>query len=1114
MFGYKRDSGTTTSSKNDIDTLLEKAHKLEREKKWNEAVSHYLTAINLSSEHAIYTTAQTWEKMGFCYHRSSRQAKCLEDFMKNGQSAKKAYRNAAKLFESEKSLRNQAKSDQCNAVAEYIGFWLSSTPQEKKEKLDNGRWYGKRSLQTYEDVGDELGYGIMSNYMLALLFESLYVASDWREMRGIVDEGKQCIRNAITTNSKQDNKNELLRSYSLGSLLAWYSANISEKEEERSELIQNSITYSEKALELTREVDDPYTSSIVYWAAAFSTLLFTKKVELSIEYAKTMLQHGTLVRDNYLIGVASYVLAFATNWLIVQEDDTDKKRQGHEVIIQYAKDAIQYLQLVSHYTFIAQSYWVFAESCSNVASDIETSLEGKRDRIESAIEIGRKGLEYARRSGSPDATGTTLHALSKALHLSSNFHTAQAEQRKLLEEALVYREEYTEIVQRSFPFNDWTHGVGISYKGLIEGEMAKNENNMEKKISLLELAISDMERSLSLCRKAIESRPVPTLIAAYGKFLNSYGGFLDQLYSLTDDEENLRKALEVYDDASKKYKEINLPSRAAESYWKKARDFDLLGENNKAAADFEKASTEYENAARKIPNFAHVFHEYASYMKAWSNIEKARYHHSIYQYDKEREFYQNTALLHEKTKRWNYLGIIYYAWAKLAEAEDLSRKEHTIEARDLFRETADLFSKGKTSIEAEIESIYDNDEKEVATELVIASDSRRIYCQGRIELEEAKLFDKKGEHSASSKKYASAAFMFQSIIDAGRKKDEQQEIIPIIHLCRAWHKMTLAEVEASPELYMEASHLFDEAKEYSVDQKTKQLIMGHASFCKALEAGTRYETSRQEQLHNELVRHLSRATNHYIKAGFEPALEYSKGTHRVFDAYIYLDEATKEMDPKKKARCYKLAERVLEASLEAFSKAKHPEKSDEVKRLLSSVKQERELALSLSEILETPTFSSSTMSFQAPTPSYEQPVGLERLENADIHARLFMSSDVVTSGEEFDIELELYNTGKMSASLMRVEKLIPDDFEVSRVPSYYRYDENILDLRGRRVGPLSSVEISLRVKPLSKGEYTLKPRIVFLDDTGERKTSEPEPTNLTVREMGILSWLRGSRPAS
>jgi hypothetical protein len=224
-----------------------------------------------------------------------------------------------------------------------------------------------------------------------------------------------------------------------------------------------------------------------------------------------------------------------------------------------------------------------------------------------------------------------------------------------------------------------------------------------------------------------------------------------------------------------------------------------------------------------------------------------------------------------------------------------------------------------------------------------------------------------------------------------------------------------------------------------------------------------------------------------------------------------MDKARGVADPGEKAKYFTLAERLLGVSAESFQRARHPEKRDEIVKLLQNLKQDREIAVSLSEILDTPGISSSTESFRPPTPSHEYPVGLESFKHADIQVKIFLTSDTVTTGEDFDLELELYNPGKSSASLVRVEGLIPEDFEVDRVSGIYRYEEETLDLRGKRIGPLSTVEISLIARPLSKGEFTLEPRIVFIDDTGEQRFSDPEPAKIVVKEMGILSWLRGTR---
>jgi hypothetical protein len=37
----------------------------------------------------------------------------------------------------------------------------------------------------------------------------------------------------------------------------------------------------------------------------------------------------------------------------------------------------------------------------------------------------------------------------------------------------------------------------------------------------------------------------------------------------------------------------------------------------------------------------------------------------------------------------------------------------------------------------------------------------------------------------------------------------------------------------------------------------------------------------------------------------------------------------------------------------------------------------------------------------------------------------------------------------------------------------------------------------------------VKPKIVYLDESGKEKTCEPEPVSITVKELGIKGWLKG-----
>ena len=1087
------------SSDRDIGTILKKAKEQEKEYEWHEAAKSYEQVLNLESN-TVSFVAETWERIGFCYGRASMQAKDLEEFKKLRQLAVEAYKSAAQLFEKEDSLKNQGKSAQCNAISEYVSSWLASGPSEKRKRLEECRMFGNKSLKAYENAGHELDYGKMCNDLLFCLFESLYVASDGKEMRNIAQEGIDCANKAIAVLSKLGNKSELLRAYFTASLQSWYAANISEQEEKK-ELMRRSLSYSEKALELSRAVDNPYYTAMSNWAAAFCTLLFTEKVESSLECAKEMLKQGMTIRDNYLKGVASYVLAFVTNWMMLREADPGKEREGHEKIIKYAEDAIRYLQLVSQDVFIAETYLFYAESYSSQAREVEVSSEEKRAILEKAVEIGRKGLEHAIRSGSPDAAVSTLHALSKALHFYSNLELGKDEKTRLLEEALIHRKEYIKIVERIFPSNDWVLGVGKNYEGLIKAELARVEADKVKKIALLENAASDMEDGVSRCKKSVSSQPVPTRVAAAGRFEDWYGGILEELYLLTQDKKILSRAIEVHEDAAKKFKKVNLPSRVAESYWKMARNQDRLDKHRKAAGNFKNAFAEYKDAAQRIPHFADFYLEYATYMKAWSEIERAKSVHKREEYNTAMKHYEKTASLLKLSKLWSYLSSNFLAWALLEQAEDLSRKERSDESIEAFNKAAELFSEAKRTLRVKSDRIENADEKDLVKRLIKTSDIRREYCLGRIALEEAKILDRKGDHAESSRKYGSAAERLQKAMDATEHESDRQELRPIVCLCQAWQMMTQAEAEASPDLYLEASQLFDQAKEYSLNEKTRVLTMGHSYFCKALEAGTRFEDTRDTTLYSAATQHLGSAANYYVRAGFKTASEYAKATQLLFDAYVYMGNAKKETDPEKKARYYMVAEKVLQASAGSYMKAKHLEKGEQVQRLLKKVREERELAVSLSEILHAPTIASTTRSFSTPTPSEGMAVGLERFERADVQANLILRVKEIRVGENLTLEIELINAGKGPAFLTKVEEIIPEGFKLIEKPEVYRVEGRYLNMKGKRLAPLETEEVKLVLRPLNKGIFHLNPRVLYLDETGKNKSHEPEPATINVSEV-------------
>jgi KaiC/GvpD/RAD55 family RecA-like ATPase len=1070
----------------------------EIEYRWLDAAKSYEQTLHSRLDSGSFA-AQTWQKTGFCYSMASRQTDSVEEFKKLRQLAVEAYETAAKLFEKDSSLENRGKSAECLAMAEYTRSWLASSSSEKERMLDGCCAYGKKALEAFKKTGDELSYGKTCNNLSLCLFNRLCIASTLEEKRKIVQEGIDNASDALSVLSKLENKDELLTAFSLASLQSWYAANISEQEEERKDIANRCVSYSEKAITLSKEIGNPYSKAMSMWAGAFSTLFFTERIESSLEYAKEMLQQASVIKDNYFKGVAYYLLAHITDWMVDIEVDPDKKKQRYEEIIKYAEDGIRHFQLVCRDSDIAETYVFYAQSYSYLAREFAVKPLEKLAFSKKAVRIGEKGLEHAIRSGSTDALCSTLHALSKALHYQSHLETRKDEKLELLRNALGYRKEYVKCVQKALASSFWVLGVGLVYVAQIEADLAGLEKDEESKAALLKEAVANMESGVSYCNGWVGSRAVPSLIAIVAGFEDTCGGMLYERYLLTEEKENLTKANKIYGDAAEKFKRVDLPSRVAESYWKIARNLDLSGDYQKAAENFENAFAGYKAAVQKIHQFSEFYLDYATYMKAWSEIQTAKLAHNNAKYATAMKHYERTSDLFKQSKLWSYLSSNFQAWSLLEQAEDFSRKESCSEAIGSFERAIKLFRESQRTLRAQSNRIDKIDEKDLVIRLIEASNTREEYCHGRIEIEEAKILDKQGDHVASSEKYEAAVATFQKISQADSEQT-RKEVKPLIYLCQAWQKMTMAEARSSPILYEEAAELFKLANKHTPNESASLLALAHSSFCKALEAGTEFEITRNATMYTETKKYMDAAANYYLKAGFETASEYAKATKRLFDAYVYMNNAKREIDPEKEAKYYLMAEKVLQNSAESFTKARHTEKTDQVQKLLEKVREERELALSLSEVFHAPTLTSSTASFGTISLSEERAVGLERFEHADIQAKLIQHGTDIRVGEEANLEIQIANVGKEAVLLTKVENIIPVGFQLVSKPDDCSFEDTNLIIKGKRLDPLEMNEMKIVFKPFKKGALELSPRIVCVDETGHQLLYEPEPRIFNVLE--------------
>ncbi|MHA2302802.1 MAG: hypothetical protein ACXACD_17785, partial [Candidatus Thorarchaeota archaeon] len=1016
----------------------------------------------------FFRRGEIQEKNGHSLHRAAFQAENREEFLEKLGNAVETYKKAWVLYE-KSGDENTAWVLRCKAISKYLNHWITSDPSDKLRFLYDCHELERRALDSFWDPGNKLEY-CKTYAKLALVSEIIFFREGDQEIR------RETLKTRLSWGEKSIEALRELGDFYEKAKTIWayaqnfrrYSANIEPTARARARQLGH------QALKLADEVGDFYMIGFGF--------LFVDPAHYRQSFEKG-LECGEKTRDIFLKAWALGELAWSTYFNAFAIEDPDQRLKTAEEAMEFYDRSQNLLKTLSFQVpsfgklLLKPAPGGYAEYYVDRAQ-WETNPEKKLELLEKSEKAGLEALNAAEGLGIPLSIGRVSGILGRTLASRAKLETDIEIKRSLLEKAVEYSERNIEIEERLGTLFYWNHGSFHYSLAEIKEELALIEQDHKKKVELLEDSKSRKEKALNLIYKVFPRLEAPNdigYLAILSLYHDGHGATLTRLYELTNDIGYLREAIDVWLNAITVAHKVPLLGRIAELFWKIAKTHDIMNDYLDAAENFKQASESYLKAAASVPQLKSFYKDYSNYMQAWSEIENAKYNHGEKQYRNAKEHYEKAAALHDSTERWSYLAPNYQAWARLNEAEDLSRREQTQEARDLFQQAVELFSETEDSIKSKMNTIEVGEEKQIAEELINASDSRRGYCLGRAALEDARVLDRQGDHLASSKRYGQAIERFQGVMDSLEQESDRSELMPIIYLCQAWEKMMLAEARTSPEFYNQAAEIFEQARKHALDQSTSLLAQAHSSFCKALEAGTRFELTRETETFSEAKRNIEAATSQYLRAGYETMSEYAGATSRLLDAYLYSYNAQIEADPQKKAQFYQMAERLLQSSAGSYLKAKHPEKSDEVRRILNRVKEEREIAVSLSEVLHAPIIVSTTTSFATPTPTQEQAVGLERFESADIQANLITRRREVGVGEDLDLEIELVNAGKTPAQLVKVEDIVIPGFELKSYPDICRVEDSYLDMKGRTLSPLKTQELKLVLKPLTKGAFELKP---------------------------------------
>jgi uncharacterized repeat protein (TIGR01451 family) len=794
-------------------------------------------------------------------------------------------------------------------------------------------------------------------------------------------------------------------------------------------------------------------------------------------------------------------------------EDKEHSEALQRQALDYAIEAGNEFSKIGFMAVTHAQIWVlspFAEYYA-MSAFLEKDLKKKREFAQKALEASPERDRLAKLSGYTwQMIGTDL-ALGGAYCELAKTEEDIEHKRTLLEKAVHHSKRGINLLEIWDAGTQYNLGGNHQALAIVQTEFAETMTDRDNKARALGEAIELGEKAMVESTSAIAAMSMTEDVASYS-FLGLFWTLLGKRYCalsrIVSDSKILSRSAECFESSADVYLKAGQLARVAESLWEAAKARDSMGDHSKSSELFMLSSREYTKAAERMPQLKEIYSDHSIYMNAWSETEQARYHHARQEYGDSKNHYESASKLHESTKRWKPLAPNYLAWAEIENGEDLSRQEKGKEAVEAFGRAAVLFNRAKDSFKTNKTKLKDQEELENLDKLAQAADLRREYCLGRVALEEAKLLDRQGDEFASCEKYGCAEAAFRKIQKSLVSDEDKREIQLITALSKAWQMMAKAEAEASPEFYEGASRLFEEAKELSIGERAKLLALGHSRFCKALEAGTKFGDTGDAALHAIASQNLESAAKSYLKAGLESDAEYAKGSKLLFDAYVYMDKANKEEDTTKKAKLYAMTEKVLEASADSFGKSNYVKKKEQVKKLLQKVKGDRELAVSLMEVFHAPDVISSTLSFDAPSQTQETAVGIEKFQHASIQATLTAKPKELKVGEDLHLEIELVNAGRAPAQLIKLQDPLPEGFTLQEEAGGYRMEDSYLDLRGKRLDPLKTDQIRFVLRPAQRGQFILKPRILYLDDSGKYKSYEPESMSVLVGAKATATTIK------
>jgi predicted amidohydrolase len=942
--------------------LLENAEIEEKNYNWSNAVNLYEQVAKFYLDNKMLNdAANLYNKIGELCFRALLASRTKEEYLNWNEHNIKVYYKAEDLY---KQIDKELLSLECKVKALHIKGWAVTSIEEGKAALKDSINICLDLNKRYTNKKDKKNLVNSNILILRSIIALLVLCKEPSEFNYYMQLSRNLIEEVWPLIEEYGDINS--RSYLIyleTIFVAWNRYTELTFGDKREEDIRKKLLMRcEECLDLFENYDDFYNLGRVYLSAGinygmFGTLYaeepkkrmeFVEKTFDFLEKAITFLRVSgnkidlidAIYVTNYLAGVFGR-FEYYQKRILRDVREIQKFDEIYDGFYTFHGLLISRTSIMYYHNFVGRSFL-------------------KRD---TRISYAKLGIKYARKQLEKLAFGPFFALTYQLLtQLFSNLVILATEDD--------LQEEY---IQEMFYYAKQAENAGKGYKGgtvrsagldsiyRANKTMADIVKNKQERIEYLKIAIEALKNNT---KYAIES---------YNLFLATQirlSLLYEELGILMVEEKPLMEArklfLRVIEDASEKGYEYY----AAACYEYIARLEDRLGNHNISAEFYDKAQEAHKRSLKKIDYkfLKEKINEKINYAKAWKLIEEAKTYHKREDHIKAKERYERATEVLKILPNFNYEAIYYNAWKFLEEAEDLSKREKCVEAIKSFEKTRDLFDNAIYAIRFIRKNVRRSKELK---KLEKVAKVRMNHCSARINLDEARILGKRGEHIAAAEKFKNAASQFRDTCLLYKIKKERIELEAIYHLCRAWETMELAENYEDPEKFAEAATLFSKASDLFTASKLKFLAQGNSNFCLALEEGCRFDLSHdiktKTSLFPKVKSILRKAAFSYEKSGFKSGAEWALATSTYFDAAWYLIQADEELDINKKQEFLSFGSNYLKASAELFHKAGYRDKEKEVLKRLERVNKEEKILISALNTINKPSVSRSIKGIVTPS---------------------------------------------------------------------------------------------------------------------------------------------------